>query len=107
VEVGVRYYYAEHQAAYQRLVKQGGVRVNFSVQDVCALGAGRTQYDVILDGYCLQSIVTDPDRAQPPRRRTRPPEAHRVLRLALRAELESAGFDVLSQKGGDVICVLQ
>jgi 2-polyprenyl-3-methyl-5-hydroxy-6-metoxy-1,4-benzoquinol methylase len=235
VEAPVRYYYAEHQAAYQRLVKQGlmqwsdlfgetdqydvfpnrpflehaltqldlppqpdvleygcgtgpaacflaargfrvdaidlipeaitlarrfarqrGVQVNFRVQDVCALGAGRKQYDVILDSYCLQSIVTDTDRAsvlaavrdrlkstgyyvlstavyEPDRvyegnfrydaisgicyQAAEPaddaiqldgtwylPHRRHLQPIALRAELESAGFDVLSQQGGDVIC---
>ncbi|RZU01693.1 methyltransferase family protein [Kribbella rubisoli] len=137
--------------------RQRGVDVDFSVQDVCAMGAGSKQYDVVLDSYCLQSIVTDTDRANllgavrdrlkttgyyvlstamydpdrvyegnfrydassgicyeaaapaadaiqldgtwylPHRRHLRP--------AALRAELETAGLSVLSQAGGDVICV--
>ncbi|WP_410791611.1 class I SAM-dependent methyltransferase [Kribbella sp. C-35] len=50
-------------ALARRFARQRGVSVNFSVQDVCAMPAGSKQYDVILDSYCLQSIVTDPDRA--------------------------------------------
>ncbi|WP_202872410.1 class I SAM-dependent methyltransferase [Kribbella soli] len=44
----------------RRFARQRGVTVNFSVQDVCAMPAGSKQYDVIVDSYCLQSIVTDP-----------------------------------------------
>nr|WP_202892142.1 class I SAM-dependent methyltransferase [Kribbella shirazensis] len=47
----------------RRFARERGVSVNFSVHDVCALPPGTKQYDVILDSYCLQSIVTDPDRA--------------------------------------------
>ena len=56
----MRYYYAEHQAAYRQLMAEG---LSFEVQDVCALPPGSRQYDVVLDSYCLQSIVTDADRA--------------------------------------------
>ncbi|HEY3562807.1 MAG TPA: class I SAM-dependent methyltransferase, partial [Kribbella sp.] len=47
----------------RRFARERGVEVNFSVQDVCALPPGSKRYDVILDSYCLQSIVTDADRA--------------------------------------------
>jgi 2-polyprenyl-3-methyl-5-hydroxy-6-metoxy-1,4-benzoquinol methylase len=46
--------------------RERGVAVRFGVQDVCDL-AGSTPgkpYDLILDSYCLQSIVTDADRAR-------------------------------------------
>ncbi|GAA1122462.1 hypothetical protein GCM10009630_20350 [Kribbella jejuensis] len=44
--------------------RERGVHVNFSVQDVCAFPAGSKRYDVVLDSYCLQSIVTDADRTR-------------------------------------------
>lgn len=44
--------------------RERGLTVNFAVQDVCALPPGSTQYDVVLDSYCLQSIVTDADRTR-------------------------------------------
>lgn len=50
-------------ALARRFASERGVDVNFTVQDVCALPPGTGQYDVILDSYCLQSIVTDIDRA--------------------------------------------
>ena len=118
---------------------------------------GSKQYDVVLDSYCLQSIVTDPDRASllaAVRDRLKP-NGHYILSTAmydldrvydrnfrydattgicyekstapaddavrldntwylphrrhlrpdaLRAELERAGFRVISQDGGNVIC---
>ncbi|MGW6196764.1 class I SAM-dependent methyltransferase [Kribbella sp. NPDC055110] len=50
-------------ALARRFARERGVAVKFGVQDVCALPGGSKRYDVILDSYCLQSIVTDPDRA--------------------------------------------
>jgi hypothetical protein len=46
------------------------------------MGAGSKQYDVILDSYCLQSIVTDADRTN-------------VL-AAVRARLKPTGYYILS-----------
>lgn len=39
-----------------------GLEINFKVQDLIELPALQNKYDVILDNYCLQSIVTDDDR---------------------------------------------
>jgi 2-polyprenyl-3-methyl-5-hydroxy-6-metoxy-1,4-benzoquinol methylase len=47
----------------RRFADERGLQVNFSVQDFCAMPAGTKRYDVILDSYCLQSIVTDADRS--------------------------------------------
>jgi 2-polyprenyl-3-methyl-5-hydroxy-6-metoxy-1,4-benzoquinol methylase len=144
----------------RRFARQRGVTVNFSVQDVCAMPPGSKQYDVILDSYCLQSIVTDPDRAavlaavrdrlnptghyilstamyDPDRvyeddfrydattgicyeKSTAPaddavqldktwylPHRRHLQPQALRAELENAGLQVISQEGpnqGNLIC---
>ncbi|ONI73927.1 hypothetical protein BWI15_11035 [Kribbella sp. ALI-6-A] len=47
----------------RRLAEERGVRVGFSVADVCALPAESVaRYDLVVDSYCLQSIVTDEDR---------------------------------------------
>lgn len=51
-------------ALARRFARERGVRVNFGVQDVCALAPDGNRYDVVLDSYCLQSIVTDTDRAK-------------------------------------------
>lgn len=41
-----------------------GQRAEFAVGDVCEWTGDTEQYDIILDSYCLQSIVLDPDRAR-------------------------------------------
>ncbi|TDO52832.1 methyltransferase family protein [Kribbella sp. VKM Ac-2571] len=72
-------------ALARRFARQRGVSVNFSVQDMCAMPAGSKQYDVILDSYCLQSIVTDPDRASvltAVRKRLKP-NGHYILSTAM------------------------
>lgn len=66
----------------RRFAHERGLDINFSVEDVCLMGAGSKQYDVILDSYCLQSIVTDPDRAN-------------VL-AAVHARLKPTGYYILS-----------
>jgi hypothetical protein len=50
----------------RRFARQLGVEVDFGVQDICALADEpvNKRCDVIVDGYCLQSIVTDADRAR-------------------------------------------
>ncbi|MEV4264403.1 class I SAM-dependent methyltransferase [Kribbella sp. NPDC049584] len=144
-------------AMARRFARERGVDVNFRVQDVCVMGAGGKQYDVVLDSYCLQSIVMDADRANllaavrdrlkssgyyvlstamydPDRvydnefrydatsgicyQAAGPaedaiqldgtwylPHRRHLQPAALRAELETAGLCVISQDGGDVICV--
>ncbi|GAB2675092.1 class I SAM-dependent methyltransferase [Kribbella swartbergensis] len=49
----------------RRFARQRGLDVTFGVQDMCALADEPVskQYDLIVDSYCLQSIVTDADRA--------------------------------------------
>lgn len=145
----------------RRFARQRGVDVDFGVQDICALADEpvRKQYDVIVDGYCLQSIVTDADRARvftAVRARLKDnghylvstatyepgrvyesgfrydaitgicyeevpydassrdaiefdgtwyrPHRRHLTPAALRAELVRAGFRVISQEGGDVVC---
>ncbi|MET9312125.1 class I SAM-dependent methyltransferase [Kribbella sp. NPDC003505] len=48
----------------RRFARERGLDVNFAVQDVCAMPATTKQYDMVLDSYCLQSIVTDADRSR-------------------------------------------
>ena len=51
-------------AIARRMARERGLRVDFSVADVCALASepATGRYDLVLDSYCLQSIVTDQDR---------------------------------------------
>jgi SAM-dependent methyltransferase len=47
-----------------RLAEERGVWVDFNVADICALsGDSVSTYDLVVDSYCLQSIVTDEDRS--------------------------------------------
>ncbi|MEU4198024.1 class I SAM-dependent methyltransferase [Kribbella sp. NPDC026611] len=68
----------------RRFAAERGADVRFSVQDVCALADEpvRKQYDVIVDSYCLQSIVTDADRGR--------------LFAAVRARLRDEGYYLVS-----------
>ena len=47
---------AEEFAAERKL------SIRYQVQDACNLPAGGDEYDLIVDSYCLQCIVTDADR---------------------------------------------
>jgi SAM-dependent methyltransferase len=50
----------------RRFARARGLTVNFRVQDICALADAppRKHYGLIMDSYCLQSIVLDEDRAR-------------------------------------------
>src|SRR5579875_2087990 len=55
---------AEAIALARRFAAARGLRINFSVQDVCRWPSpAEKRYDVIVDSYCLQNIVLDEDRA--------------------------------------------
>lgn len=68
----------------RRFAAERGVRVNFQVGDICALAdrSAPKRYDLILDSFCLQSVVLDGDRAR--------------LFAAVRGRLAPAGHYVLS-----------
>jgi SAM-dependent methyltransferase len=68
----------------KRFAAERGLAIDFRVQDVCALAdlPPRKLYDLIVDGYCLQSIVTEADRAR--------------LFAAVRARLKSDGRYLIS-----------
>ncbi|MFF0345678.1 class I SAM-dependent methyltransferase [Kribbella sp. NPDC004875] len=66
----------------RRFAQDRGVQVNFAVQDICAMPPESKQYDVVLDSYCLQSIVTDTDRS--------------TVYAAIRARLKTNGYYVLA-----------
>jgi SAM-dependent methyltransferase len=53
-------------ALARRFAVERGLEVTFAVQDVCALAdvPPTRQYDLVVDTYCLQSIVADADRAR-------------------------------------------
>ena len=68
----------------RRMAKERGVRVAVSVADICALASEPVtrRYDLVLDSYCLQSIVTDQDRS--------------AVFSAVRARLKPSGYYVIS-----------
>ncbi|WP_028552184.1 class I SAM-dependent methyltransferase [Paenibacillus sp. UNC451MF] len=41
-----------------------GLKINYKVKDLLELDKMDSSYDLILDNYCLQSIVTDEDRSK-------------------------------------------
>lgn len=54
---------------------QRGLSIRFEVGDICLWGEPGEHYDYVIDGFCLQSIVTDEDRSRVlngVRRRLRP-----------------------------------
>jgi len=71
-------------AIARRMANERGVRVAFSVADICALASEPVtrRYDLVLDSYCLQSIVTDQDRG--------------AVFAAVRARFEPRGYYIIS-----------
>jgi SAM-dependent methyltransferase len=68
----------------RRCAAARGLTIRFEVQDVCEV-ANRPpakRYDVIVDSYCLQSVVTDEDRAR--------------LYAFVRARLKPTGYYLIS-----------
>jgi SAM-dependent methyltransferase len=41
-----------------------GLEIHYAVQDICALPHDGVRYDLIVDSFCLQCIVSDTDRAR-------------------------------------------
>jgi SAM-dependent methyltransferase len=71
-------------AIARQLAAERGVQVAFSVRDMCDLSGEPVskRYHLVLDSYCLQSIVTDEDRA--------------AVFAAVRARLEPNGYYLIS-----------
>jgi SAM-dependent methyltransferase len=68
----------------RRFAAERGLQIHFEMQDICALAGvpPRKRYDLIVDSFCLQSVVTDEDRAK--------------LFAAVRARLKPAGYYLIS-----------
>jgi SAM-dependent methyltransferase len=71
-------------AIARRMADERGVPVDFGVADVCALASEPVtrRNDLVLDSYCLQSIVTDRDRG--------------AVYSAVRARLKPGGHYLIS-----------
>lgn len=48
----------------RRRAAERGLNIRFDVEDICLWDDVPEQYDVVLDSFCLQSIVLDKDRAR-------------------------------------------
>ncbi|MGN6031048.1 MAG: class I SAM-dependent methyltransferase [Thermomicrobiales bacterium] len=68
----------------RRMAQERGVRVGFRVGDICDLASepAGEGYDLVLDSFCLQSIVTDDDR--------------QAVFTAVRARLKPSGYYLVS-----------
>lgn len=68
----------------RRMAKERGLSVDFAVRDICDLAGEATSggYDLVLDSFCLQSVVTDSDRQR--------------LFAAVEARLKATGYYVIS-----------
>jgi len=62
--------------------RKRGLDIHYEVQDICELPCEGPIYDMIVDSYCLQCIVTDADR-------------HRVF-SAVRSHLRPEGYYLVS-----------
>ncbi len=71
-------------AIARRMATERGLQVTFSVADMCAdpPEPASRGYDLVVDSYCLQSIVTDEDRAS--------------LFAAVRSHLKPGGYYLIS-----------
>ncbi|MBC8232884.1 class I SAM-dependent methyltransferase [bacterium] len=46
----------------KQIAKEQNLDIHYEVQDICELSHEGKKYDMIVDSYCLQGIVTDADR---------------------------------------------
>jgi len=66
----------------KKLASEQGLDVHYEVQDICKLPHTGKKYDIIVDSYCLQGIVTDADRES--------------VFAVVRARLKSDGYYLVS-----------
>jgi SAM-dependent methyltransferase len=62
--------------------KERNLNIHYEVQDICELPHKGELYDMIVDSYCLQGIVTDEDRQK--------------VSAAVRARLKTEGYYLIS-----------
>lgn len=66
----------------KQFAEERGLDIHYVVQDVCGLPHEGEKYDMIVDSYCLQGIVTDEDREK--------------VFSAVRARLKPEGYYLIS-----------
>lgn len=81
----------------KELAGERNLAINYEVMDICELPHGGKRYDMIVDSYCLQGIVTDEDRQK----------VFAAVRARLKAEgyylISSAVFDESSYRPDEII----
>lgn len=97
----------------RRCAAERGLAINFRVQDMCALAdePPTKRYELIVDSYCLQSIVTDADRASlfaAVRARLKPGGRYLISTAMHDPERRyEQGEDVYDEATGLVLCALE
>lgn len=66
----------------KELAQERNLTIHYEVQDICELPHEGKLYDMIVDSYCLQGIVTDEDRQK--------------VFAAIRARLKAEGYYLIS-----------
>ena len=66
----------------KRFARERNLNIHYEVQDICKLPHEGKKYDMIVDSYCLQGIVTDEDR--------------KSVFSAVRARLKPEGYYLIS-----------
>lgn len=66
----------------ERFAKERDLDIHYEVRDICRLPHDGKKYDMIVDSYCLQGIVTDADREK--------------VFSAVRARLSAEGYYLIS-----------
>lgn len=66
----------------KKLAEDRGLKIDFKVLDICELSHKGRLYDLIVDTYCLQGIVTDEDRKK--------------VFSAIKSRLKSTGYYLIS-----------
>jgi len=86
----------------RRIALERGLSVDFRVQDVCELASPPETYELVVDNYCLQRIVSDADRSRALRavRRTLKREGTFVLGTALARGDRDLGADRFDEQSG-------
>jgi SAM-dependent methyltransferase len=97
----------------RRFAAERGLAIEFRMQDMCALAdePPTKRYDLVVDSYCLQSIVTDADRARlfaAVRARLKPGGRYLISTAMYHPERRYVdGEDVYDEATGVVLCALE
>lgn len=93
----------------KELAAQRRLKINYAVSDICQLPSMDIIYDLIVDSFCLQCIVTDSDRANvfsAVRLRLRP-KGYYLIGTAIFTEGRDYGDQVFDEETGIVYTKLK